>query len=172
MRKKASLLIAICGLSAIATNHPEVVSPTPEREMAKLEPALSESQVTLLNAHNQERVNKNLPKLAWSAKMQADAQVWANRLASEDRMFHSTYEGREKAGENLWSGSTGRYTPQQMMDAFLNEKQYFRSGKFPNVTTTKNWQDVGHYTQIIWPDTEQVGCAVAKSSNFDYLGGR
>lgn len=101
--------------------------------------------------------------------MQADAQIWADRLASENRMFHSTYEERDKAGENLWSGTTGRFTPQHMMEAFLTERQHFQAGKFPDVTATNNWQDVGHYTQIIWPDTQEVGCATAKSATFDYL---
>ncbi|WP_197707084.1 CAP domain-containing protein [Calothrix sp. NIES-3974] len=27
--------------------------------------------------------------------------------------------------------------------------------------STGNWVDVGHYTQIIWRNTTEVGCAIA-----------
>jgi hypothetical protein len=39
------------------------------------------------------------------------------------------------------------------------EKRYFRPGIFPDVSTTGNWYDVSHYTTMIWPTTERVGCA-------------
>ncbi|MFD2429036.1 CAP domain-containing protein [Sphingobium scionense] len=31
------------------------------------------------------------------------------------------------------------------------------------------WQDVAHYTQIIWRGTRSVGCALAEGRSFDYL---
>jgi len=41
---------------------------------------------------------------------------------------------------------------------------YFKNGTFPNVSTTGNWSDVGHYTQVIWKNTTEVGCGVARSN--------
>jgi hypothetical protein len=29
-----------------------------------------------------------------------------------------------------------------------------------DVSTSGQWEDVGHYTQVIWRDTTQVGCAL------------
>ena len=40
---------------------------------------------------------------------------------------------------------------------------------FPNVSRTGNWEDVGHYTQMIWPTTTRVGCALASTPRIDYL---
>jgi hypothetical protein len=45
----------------------------------------------------------------------------------------------------------------------------FQRGVFPAVSRTGNWEDVGHYTQIVWPTTTRVGCAIASTSRTDYL---
>ncbi|WP_214019128.1 CAP domain-containing protein [Escherichia coli] len=37
------------------------------------------------------------------------------------------------------------------------------------MSTTGHWQDVAHYTQIIWRRTSQMGCALASSARDDYL---
>lgn len=31
------------------------------------------------------------------------------------------------------------------------------------------WSTVGHYTQMIWPTTTHVGCAIANGVRFDVL---
>ena len=66
-------------------------------------------------------------------------------------------------------GTVDAYSPEEMIDAFIMEKEDFRPGTFPNVTTGKDWTEIGHYTQLIWPATREVGCAVAKDSNYDVL---
>jgi len=45
----------------------------------------------------------------------------------------------------------------------------FHAGAFPQVSKTGNWDDVGHYTQMIWPGSIRVGCAVRSSARYDYL---
>jgi hypothetical protein len=37
------------------------------------------------------------------------------------------------------------------------------------VSRTGNWSDVGHYTQIVWPASQRVGCATASNRANDYL---
>lgn len=124
---------------------------------------------TLLDEHNSERSVRNVPALVWDNRLEKEAREWAVTLADEGVMYHSTYEGRNKAGENLWAGSAGRFDPAAMMQAFLDERQYFSAGEFPEVTKTGKWQDVGHYTQIIWASTERVGCAIETGEAFDFL---
>ncbi|ANU07998.1 CAP domain-containing protein [Paraurantiacibacter namhicola] len=124
---------------------------------------------TLLVKHNEERARKGLQRLSWSAKLAGEAQGWANHLARTGKMVHANREQRGGAGENLWMGSAGYYSAEEMIDLFLDERRMFKPGTFPNVSTTGKWADVGHYTQIIWPTTEEVGCAVSKGRVNDFL---
>ena len=73
------------------------------------------------------------------------------------------------AGENLWAGTKGHYAPEAMVDAWIREKRYFRGGTFPNNSTTGDVEDVGHYTQLVWRATGEVGCARAASAREDIL---
>jgi uncharacterized protein YkwD len=123
----------------------------------------------LLAAHNGERKRVGVHQLTWNEGLAKDAKIWANQLARQGRMRHSSRDAREGIGENLWAGTKGRFSPTRMINAFIREKQYFKPGLFPDVTTTGNWGDVGHYTQLIWPDTKEIGCAITGNAKTDYL---
>lgn len=123
----------------------------------------------LLEAHNDARDDVGVPPMQWSQRLARQAQDWAEVLASEGRMRHTTQAQREGAGENLWMGAAGYYGADVMVGAFVDERRYFRAGTFPNVSTTGQWRDVGHYTQVIWRDTREVGCAVARGRDNDFL---
>jgi hypothetical protein len=56
-----------------------------------------------------------------------------------------------------------------MVDAWRREKRYFKYGTFPGNSTTGRVEDVGHYTQLVWRDTNEVGCALASSSGEQVL---
>jgi uncharacterized protein YkwD len=121
----------------------------------------------LLNAHNSERVRIGLEPLRWSPALAAQAQVWANALARRGALEHAKERGG--AGENLWMGTAGYYAPEDMIDGFLREARYFRPGRFPDVSTTGKWSDVGHYTQMIWPATRELGCAIGEGGGREVL---
>ena len=121
----------------------------------------------LLFAHNLERDRVNVPRLEWSAKLADQAQVWADTLAQSNRFEHS--RDRSGAGENLWMGTARSYSAEQMVSGFVEEVRYFQAGEFPNVSSTGSWQDVGHYTQLIWRETQQVGCAMGQGRADDIL---
>jgi len=123
----------------------------------------------LLELHNDARDDEGLPALRWSAELARAAEPWARQLASEGRLRHASRAERGEAGENLWMGTAGFFGPDEMMDRFLEEERMFRPGTFPDVSTTGRWQDVAHYTQIIWPQTEQVGCALASGREMEVL---
>ena len=131
-------------------------------------PAGSFSQ-RLLDSHNEERGRVAVPSLRWDAQLAAEAQDWAKEIARRQRMTHADHAARRGAGENLWRGTKGYYTAEEMIGTFIDEKRHFRRGKFPDVSTTGQWRDVGHYTQLIWRGTEKVGCAVASGGGQDWL---
>jgi hypothetical protein len=123
----------------------------------------------LLAAHNLERDRTGLPRLAWSNRLAQDAQDWAEQIARRGALQHADGAMRKGEGENLWMGSAGYYSAETMIGGFLAERDMFRPGKFPDVSRTGNWADVGHYTQIVWPATTEVGCAIAKGASEDIL---
>ncbi len=123
----------------------------------------------LLNLHNEERERMGVPALRWNAALASDAQLWAEHLAQQGRMEHATREQRRNAGENLWMGSKRLYSAEVIMGTILAEGRYFKPGNFPDVSTSGNWRDVGHYTQVIWRDTREIGCAIAEGPREEFL---
>lgn len=123
----------------------------------------------LLAVHNQARDAAGVPRLAWSNELAREALAWAKVLAGKGRMEHASETVRRGKGENLWMGSAGYYSAETMVGAFVAEGAQFRSGAFPDISRTGRWQDVGHYSQVIWPGTTAVGCAVARGAKDDFL---
>jgi hypothetical protein len=66
-------------------------------------------------------------------------------------------------------GTRGAFSYESMVGGWSSEARYFMPGQFPAVSRSGNWADVGHYTQMIWPTTTHVGCALASNARSDYL---
>jgi hypothetical protein len=133
-------------------------------------PAATASAVSfsqeILNAHNKYRAAVGVPPLVWSDDLAAAARVWANTLNSNLQFAHDPET--QKQGENLWMGTAGAFSLTQMVDNWGQERQNFRNGTFPNVSTTGNWFDVGHYSQMVWRNTTSVGCAGVSGPDGNY----
>ncbi len=123
----------------------------------------------LLAAHNRERAALGLPPLTWSASLADEARQWSQVLASKNEFAHAPDAVRHEHGENLFMGTAGAYAPEAMIGDFISEKADFRPGRFPDVARDGEWENVGHYTQLIWRGTTEVGCAVVSAKGWDYL---
>jgi hypothetical protein len=126
-------------------------------------------QAPILMVHNRERAEVGVPALVWSGALAAHAAVWAEHLAKIGALQHSQNQDRPGEGENLWMGTANRYTPDEMAQGWAGEKKDFRNGVFPDVSRSGNWQAVGHYTQMIWKGTTEIGCAIATGGQYDVL---
>jgi len=120
----------------------------------------------VLNMHNQERARTGAPQLVWDERLAQSAENWAYHLVRTDSFDHAP---QHKEGENLWMGSAGAYSTEEMVGDWISERKYFKPGTFPNVSKTSKWSDVGHYTQLIWKGTRRIGCAKANGNGMDYL---
>lgn len=136
--------------------------PRPDRPQIRLDVS------TILDLHNSERARFGYEPLRWSIRLSDNAQGYADQLASTGQRLHASREGRGIERENLSQGLLGWGTG-QMMASWLAEKPYFRSGIFPDVSTTGDWSKVGHYSQMIWPTTTSIGCGLASGSGFNWL---
>ena len=123
----------------------------------------------ILAAHNVERARAGVAPLVWDNALGTAAASYATRMAMSGRFAHSDRSLRRGTGENLWMGTRGAFSVETMVGGWASEKRYFVPGVFPNVSRSGNWADVGHYTQMIWPTTQRVGCALATNGRSDYL---
>jgi len=124
----------------------------------------------LLAAQNAERSAIGVPPLVWNQQLAQDARVWANELAATGRFEHSPDEpDKPIEGENLWAGTPHTFSPEAMIGLWAVEKKDYRPGVFPNNSRSGDVEKVGHYTQMIWRDTHQVGCATAVGKNEQFL---
>ncbi|MFL6845672.1 MAG: CAP domain-containing protein [Allosphingosinicella sp.] len=123
----------------------------------------------LLAAHNRERDLAGLPPLRWDPVLAAGAAEWGEQLAASGAFEHSDADAGDPEGENLWAGTRGAYSPEAMVGGWIEEKKFFRPGTFPDNSTTGDFEDVGHYTQVVWRDTDRVGCALAAGAKEEVL---
>ena len=124
----------------------------------------------MLDTHNAARAAVAAPPLTWNDDLARDAARYAAILAASEDFKHSTEpRGAVPEGENLFMGSRGAYRYDEMARLWVDERRDYTGDAIPNISRTGRWQDVGHYTQIIWRRTTQVGCALASSRRDDYL---
>jgi hypothetical protein len=106
--------------------------------------------------------------LEWDPKLASDAASYGPVLASLRHLVHSPRDGRPGERENLAMAWHGTLSPEQLVDMWSREKLLLEPGLFPNVSRTGRWEDVAHYTQMVWPTTTRVGCAIY-AADWDYL---
>ena len=123
----------------------------------------------ILHLHNRERAQLGLPMLEWSPQLAREARDWGHQLARKGRLEHADASTRSGTGENLWMGTANAWPVDTMVGMFIDEKRHYRHGRFPEISRTGQWADVAHYTQVIWRDTQEVGCAVVTDRGWDVL---
>ena len=122
----------------------------------------------LLAAQNRERAAVGHPPLVWDPALAASAASYGPTLARLRRLVHSPRATRPGQRENLAMAYHATLSPEQLVGMWSAEKRYLRPGIFPAVSSSGNWVDVAHYTQMVWPTTTHVGCALYQA-DWDYL---
>lgn len=115
--------------------------------------ALSAEAAALLAEHNAARARHCAPPLTWSPRLAAVAQGWADHLRADHCAFeHSA----GPYGENLAAGTDGALDAAAVVAMWVDERSAFdfRRGGFS--------MDTGHFTQVVWRDTRELGCGTAR----------
>ena len=161
------LLVAACGESRPPWAEGAMVR---NERPANAPPAdLRNADARLLSLHNHERVAAGTPLLTWDSQLAAAAAAYAPELARRGQLAHSPPQARPGQGENLWMGTRGAYSLEEMVGSWAAERRLFTPGVFPEVSRSGHWSDVAHYTQMIWRSTGRLGCAVHSSARWDFL---
>ncbi len=112
----------------------------------------------MLAAHNERRRLHCVPPLTWSPQLAAQAQQWANQCTNT----HNPGPGQ---GENLaffWPpGQSDRFAFQ---NSWYCEVAHYNFDRPALVGGFKNACDPpvnGHFTQVVWRASQQLGCAKA-----------
>ena len=110
----------------------------------------------MLATHNSLRATVKVPPLKWSPSLAGEAQEWANRLVANGRFEHRS---NSLHGENLFEIVGRAATPVEVVGEWRAESANYdyRGNKCRGATC-------GHYTQLVWAATRQVGCGVARNS--------
>jgi len=163
-----AVVAALCALAAAGSASARATAEMPTPLIAHTQAAADDAG-RLLSSHNAERLRLGLPPLKWNPALASDAGKWARVLAARGELRHADHAERKGHGENLWMGTAGAWNAEGMVEMFLDERRHFRPAAFPDVSRTGQWSDVGHYTQIVWRDTREVGCAIDRAKGLDVL---
>jgi pathogenesis-related protein 1 len=112
----------------------------------------------MLASHNAARARVGEAPLAWSDRLAARAQDWAGTLLARRQFVHrpnSTY------GENLFEITGASASPARVVNAWAAESRNY------DYNSNRCRGMCGHYTQIVWRDTKEVGCAVARGGELE-----
>ena len=93
----------------------------------------------LLASQNRERAMVGVGPLQWDPALAMAAASSGPALASLPHLRHSPKATRPGQRENLWKGSRGYYSPEQMVGTWAAEKRFFHAGVFPAVSSTGDW---------------------------------
>ena len=131
----------------------------------------SNEKQEVLAAQNRYRAEVNVTALNWSENLSHQAQECADYNAANflplGRQKHCPKSG---FGQNIALATTSLHkTLTQMVDQWGEERKNFINGEYPSVSATGSPGAVSHYTQIIWQETAEVGCAKANSSGYEIL---
>jgi pathogenesis-related protein 1 len=139
-------------------------SPAPQGPPAE---GLTRAQADeIVRVHNEWRRRAGVLPVRWAADLATQSQNRARQLASQGCIIeHGMLPG--DVGENLYRAGPLRasnrkdellvVSPAQVIDAWGAESADYspaRDACAPN-------RQCGHYTQIVWPSTEEVGCGMA-----------
>jgi hypothetical protein len=110
----------------------------------------------MLSAHNAHRSKHCVPALTWSSELAAAAQEFANGCKKDGNVF--AHSGT--AGENLAWGADLSGTGS--VDLWYDEigKYNFASPSWSNA--------VAHFTQVVWRNSGQIGCAMSSCGGQNY----
>ena len=120
-------------------------------------------QTTILAQHNAYRAQHGVPPLKWSDALAKYARSRASTLVREEGLNAGHAGLASGYGENLyWAGSsgTGSALPSASAAAERSVKSWYDEIKDYSFSKAAFSPQVGHFTQLVWKNTTEVGCVL------------
>lgn len=148
---------------------PPCPKPTPQpRPIPSSFASLSQIN-SFIDSHNKYRQTvdppaKCMPNIQWANNLANSSQAWASKCTWK-------HSGTPGVGENLFLTSQkfsdiSTFNPKDAVDNWGAEKKYYDKN-----TGTCQGGVCGHYTQMIWANSTNVGCAVQNCPKINYPPG-
>lgn len=118
-----------------------------------------------LRVHNAYRSQHGAPPLSLNSELSAEAQSWAEHLLQKNTMMHSDTSD----GENIYYSSSSipiKLTGREAVDSWYSEVKYY-NWKQPGYKSK-----TGHFTQVVWKDSTELGVGVASSGKTVFVVGQ
>ncbi|KAJ8379602.1 hypothetical protein SKAU_G00003800 [Synaphobranchus kaupii] len=118
-----------------------------------------------LEAHNSYRATHQAPSLSMNRELCKSAQAWADHLLSLKTMKHSNTNN----GENLyyaWSSGSQKQNGKAAVEKWYAEVKDY---DFSNPGFGSN---TGHFTQVVWKDTKELGVGLATDGKTVFVVGQ
>ena len=128
----------------------------------KTKQEFSKFALEALEAHNRYRAKHHSPPLTLNKELCKIAQDYSEKLLQNNAVKYSfgKFKGNDM-GENIFMCQGSEATGEMATNDWYNE--------IKNHNFKKDFQkDTGHFTQIIWKDTKEVGFGVANRGNTYY----
>ncbi|MGB5964263.1 MAG: CAP domain-containing protein [Sulfurimonadaceae bacterium] len=129
---------------------------------------------TITKAHNDLRKQYGSPALKYSKRLEKASKKWATKLQGDGcGMLHShgkvgptgenlfwasaskSANTKDANGNWIWHSKRKKVNEQEVVQAWYDEVQWYDY----ETNSCEKGQMCGHYTQVIWNTTTELGCA-------------
>lgn len=110
-----------------------------------------------LDAHNQARSEVGVPPLKWSEALAKSASLMTRYQRDRQNCTFANLTTSKYGGNQLWAGGLA-ITPPMAVGTWVAEKKFY---DYANNTCASDHR-CGVYTQVVWKDSLELGCAQAQ----------
>ncbi|MFN6516412.1 MAG: CAP family protein [Nostoc sp. CreGUA01] len=123
---------------------------------------LAKLRSAAVSKHNAYRATHKSPNLTISDSLNTSAQAWAETIASSGNFDHST--NRNNVGENIYASYSTESTVDPTTLGNTAVKEWYDEIKDYKYESPGFSSDTGHFTQVVWKGSTQLGCGAAQGT--------